>query len=198
MENSNTCCPPPHHDTCIYHHTMENVCLAPGIFSKLWQNVAESEVDQQIGQIWRLRPSYGLQQLMICECLRQKYLPTLSSTHSLFSSHWFPPPSSVHGSGTVQGNLLNLADLVIAVFSELKPYGGGGINMHIECVWGIFTVIRLKWDNKSWRDRLCHVFGRRQHNGTGWQSGYLPAPVLTTSRVNMDMYAPVLVKLPSE
>ena len=75
MENSSTCCPPPHHDTCIYHHTMENVCLAPGICSKLWQNVAESEVDQQIGQIWRLRPSYGLQQLMICECLRQKYLP---------------------------------------------------------------------------------------------------------------------------
>ena len=75
MENSSTCCPPPHHDTCIYHHIMENVCLAPGICSKLWQNVAESEVDQQIGQIWRLRPSYGLQQLMICECLRQKYLP---------------------------------------------------------------------------------------------------------------------------
>ena len=119
--------------------------------------------------------------------LGTKISPTLSSTHSLFSSHWFPPPSSVHGSGTVQGNLLNLADLVIAVFSELKPYGGGGINMHIECVWGIFTaftVFRLKWDNKSWRDRLCHVFGRRQHNGTGWQSGYLPAPVL--------------VKLPSE
>ena len=66
---------------------------------------------------------------------------------------------------------------------------------HWVCIIGhIYRIYRNAWNEIINLGMIgCAMFfGRLQHNGRGWQSGYLPAPGLTTSRVNTDTYAPGL------